>query len=149
MSIRLPMVAVLLLMIVAGGASVANAWGTSRLAALAARQDLHDEVCIAMAGGHLSPERRFEILADARKILSPAEFEAFGRALDRVAPPPKKSAVAAHFVRHSAQLAQRQAKSLSLTRRQALQLLAKPSSGPVIPDGVTSPERMASAGVAR
>jgi hypothetical protein len=149
MSSRLPLgVAVLLVTIVAGNASVANAWAPSRLAALAARQDLRDEVCVALAmdHGHLSPDKRAEILGDAKNILSPTEFEGFKQALDRLSPPPKK--VEKSAAQRAAQMTQR--KSSSLTRRQALQLMAKqPSSGPVMPDGATRPDRMASNGVVR
>ena len=36
------------------------------------------------------PEKRFEILGDAQKILNPKEFEGFRQALDRISPPPKQ-----------------------------------------------------------
>ncbi len=115
--------------------------------ALAARQDLLDEVCVAMAidGGQLSPEKRLEILGDAQKILDPKEFEAFRRALDRLSPPPpppKKPAA-----KRPNQTAQQQ--SSSLTRLQAMRLSSKASAGPVMPAGATQPDRMASRGVVR
>jgi hypothetical protein len=150
MSSRLPLgVAVLLLTIVAGNASVAEAWWPpSRLAVLAARQDLRDEVCVALAmdNGRLSPERRAEIMADAKKNLSATELESFKLALDRLSPPPKK--VEKTAAQRAAQMAQRS--SSSLTRRQATQLLARQTpAGPVIPAGAIQPERMASSGVVR
>jgi hypothetical protein len=135
--------------IVALGTSAASAWERGRLAALAARQDLQDEVCIAMAGGHMSPDIRFEILSDAKSILSPAEYVAFKQALDRVSPPPpKKKPAAKQAAKQSAQLAQHKTPSSSLTRRQALQLLAEPSHTLIVPDSVVQPDRMASRGMA-
>ncbi len=82
--------AALLPAVVAGGPSAAFELKPSRLEALAARHDLCDEVCIALADGKLSDWERTEILIDAKRILYPREFTGFKRALDRVAPPPKK-----------------------------------------------------------
>jgi hypothetical protein len=148
MSKRLPIgIAVLSITILASGLSAANAWPHSRLADLAAREDLSDEVCVAMAldNGHLSPEKRLMILDDAHKILTPKEFEAFQRGLDRISPPPpppKKPAA-----KRPNQLAQQ--KSSSLTRLQAMRLSSRMSAGPVMPADVAQPERMASRGILR
>jgi hypothetical protein len=86
MRIRLFTVITAALMAIAvEGADVAQA-GQSRLAALAARQDLRDEVCVAMADGHLSAAERYEVLTDARQILKPEEYQGFREALYRLAP---------------------------------------------------------------
>ena len=138
-------IAILSITIIASGASAAKAWPYSRLAALAARQDLSDEVCVAMAidGGKISPEKRFEILGDAQKILDPKEFEGFRRALDRISPPPPKKLAA----KRPNPMAQQE--SYSLTRLQAMRLSSTASAGPVMPAGVTRPDRMASRGIVR
>jgi len=139
-------IAILSITIVASGASVAKAWPHSRLTALAARQDLADEVRIALAidGGKLSPEKRFEILGDAQKILDPKEFDGFRRALDRISSPPPPKKLAAKRPNPTAQQ-----KSYSLTRLQAMRLSSAASDGPVMPADVTRPDRMASRGVVR
>jgi hypothetical protein len=149
MSKRLPIgIAILSITIVASGLSAAKAWPNSRLTALAAREDLSDEVCVAMAldNGHLTPEKRLMILYDAHKILDPKEFEAFHRALDRISPPPppppKKPAA-----KRPNQVAQQ--KSSSLTRLQAMRLSSRTSAGPVMTADVAQPDRMASRGVLR
>ncbi len=145
---RLPVVlAAFLMIVVVYGVSVANAWPASRLTALAARQELREEVLIAISldGGVLSCGKRAIILQDAAKILDPMEFESFRRALDRIAPlPPPMPAVA-----HHNPMAYRS--SNTLKRYQAWQLMAryKPISVPVMPAGATQPDRMASSGVVR
>jgi hypothetical protein len=89
MGIRLSVgIATLLITILANDMRVATAAEPSRLAALNARQQLRDEVCIAMASGHMSRADRYTILTDAKAILKPAEYEGFKRALDRLSPPP-------------------------------------------------------------
>ena len=148
MSQRLPIgIAILVMIVVASGASAAKAWPQSRFVALAARQDLVDEVRVALSidGGQLSPEKRLEILGDAQKILDPKELETFRRALDRISPPPpppKKPAA-----KRPNQTAQQQ--SSSLTRLQAMRLSSKALAGPVMPADTTRPDRMASRGVVR
>jgi hypothetical protein len=145
MSSRLPLrLSIFLFAILVSGASVATAWPTSRLMALAARQDLSDEVRVALAlgHGHISPTKRTIILMDAQKTLDPKEFEAFHRAFDRVAPPPPPRPVA----KHPNSMAQQ---SSSLTRLQAMQLSSRMAAKPVVPAGTTQPDRIASSGVVR
>ena len=88
MSNRLPLVAaVLALTIVPGSVPTASGREPGRLAAFAARQDLHDEVCIAMRDGRISREERAEILTSAKKILTPDEYAGFKDNIDRISPP--------------------------------------------------------------
>lgn len=148
MSCRLPYRVAVFVILIAGGLSTAQAWQPSRLTMLAAREDLRDQVCVALSidGGHISREHRFEILGDAKKILSPKEYEAFRQSLDRISvPPPKKDLVAIRAKQQA-----RDAASTSLTRRKAMQLMAKltPSEGPSIPITATMPDRVASKGMA-
>jgi hypothetical protein len=135
---------VLLVAITVGNASVATAWPTSRLTALAARQDLADEVRVALAWNHgkLNPMKRAEILGDAQKILDAKELEAFRQTLDRISPPPPNP-----DVKRPNPMAQR--KSASFTRLQAMQLSSRLAASPVMPSGVAQPERMASRSVLR
>jgi len=63
-------------------------WKQGSMASFTARQDLRDEVCIAMSDGHMSRAERFQILSDAQAVLSPEEFSGFKQALDRHAPAP-------------------------------------------------------------
>ena len=67
-------------------------WKQGSMASLAARQDLRDEVCIAMSDGGMSRSERYQILSDAKGVLSPEEFEGFKQSLDRFAPPTPKVA---------------------------------------------------------
>jgi hypothetical protein len=83
------------LAVMSWAAQMVMAGELGRLAALAARQDLYDEVCIARAGGEISPPARRTILCHAKQILTPQEYEAFKTALNRIAPPPPPS-VAKH-----------------------------------------------------
>ncbi len=106
----------------------------SRYAALAAREDLRDEVAVATAGGRLSNDDRFEILSDAKRILRPDEYQAFKRALDRRWPPPKRK----HSANH-AMAARKAAPPAPLAEAQPQE---GPSLGPVIPAGALLPDRM-------
>ena len=148
MSKRLPIgIAILSITIVVSGVSAAKAWPHSRLVDLAAREDLVDELRIALAldGGKLSPEKRLEILGDAQKILDPKELDGFRRALDRISPPPPApKKLAAKRPNPAAQQ-----RSYSLTRLQAMRLSSTALDGPVMPAGVTRPDRMASRGIVR
>ena len=88
MRIRLPIgVAAVLMVTLATGASPANAGEPGRLAALTARQELRDQVCIAMAKGQISRGDRYAILSHAKNILKPEEYEGLKRAMDRISPP--------------------------------------------------------------
>ncbi|MBU4271003.1 MAG: hypothetical protein KKE86_16140 [Planctomycetes bacterium] len=139
---RLPMgIAALLLAIIAAGPAAAFEIKPSRLEALAARQDLRDQVCIAMADGRIGVQERTEILIDAKNILYPEEYRIFKRALDRVSPPPKKR-VARHLVKTAW-------KQPVPKPRPTAKPPAEPSSGPVIPAGAVLPDRMASIGPVR
>ena len=100
-------IAAVLTAISAGSTQVATAWepthfqvltmsgGTpwfsgmqpGRLAALSARQSLRDEVCAATVNGRISSAERSNILADARRILKPREYEAFKQSIDKLSPP--------------------------------------------------------------
>ena len=55
--------------------------GSSRLSEMAARQDLHDLVCIAASDGHLSGLHRAMLLEHARNILPLQEYRSFKQAL--------------------------------------------------------------------
>jgi hypothetical protein len=79
----------------AGKLAQLTAQGPGRLAALSARQQLRDEVCIAMADGKLSRYERSVLLANARQMLKPEEYASFRASLDRLSPPapPPKYAV--------------------------------------------------------
>ena len=72
----------------AGGMAEMTAQGEGRLAALSARQQLRDEVCIAMADGRVTHFERAMILAHARRILKSEEFGSFKESLDYLSPPP-------------------------------------------------------------
>ncbi len=130
--------------VVAGGASAAlggilsdalQALGVppSRYAALAARQDLCDEVAVATASGHLSSDNRFEILTDAKRILKPDEYQSFKRALDRRWPPPQKKPSA----KHPPQTAR---KATGPSQPPPAKPVDGPALGPVIPAGVLLPD---------
>jgi len=139
---RLPMgVVALLLTIIAGGSSVAFGMKPSRLTAFAARQNLCDEVCIAIADGRISAWERAEILIGAKQILYPKEYLVFKRALDRVSPPLKKPAA-----KHPTKPMRKKPASKP---RPTARPPAEPSSGPVIPAGAILPDRMASSRVVR
>lgn len=72
---------------VAGGIAQITAQGHGRLAAMSARQQLRDEVCIAMADGRMTHFERTLILANAKRILKPEECTQFKESLDRLSPP--------------------------------------------------------------
>jgi hypothetical protein len=72
---------------VAGGIAEITAKGPGHLAALSARQQLRDQVCIAMADGRITHFERSLILANARRILKPEEYTQFRESLDRLSPP--------------------------------------------------------------
>ena len=74
----------LMLIVLGCGTRVATAGEPGMLAALTARQDLCDEVCIARAEGKISPEHRYTILADAKQISNPRNTRGSKRALDRI-----------------------------------------------------------------
>jgi hypothetical protein len=76
------------LTILAGGARAAGPDEPMTLSGLAARQRLHDELIYAKATGPLNRAQRYMLLAEAKEILKPQEYEGFKRALDRVSPPP-------------------------------------------------------------
>ncbi|MBN1393913.1 MAG: hypothetical protein JW959_02695 [Pirellulales bacterium] len=130
----------------------------SRLEALAARQQLRDMVCIAMADGQLSAYERSEILLEAKQILYPDEYRAFQQALDRALPARKKSVAkrTAEKPRQKPpvktnQEASQPEKPVSglvipagavLPMRTNSQTSARPDSALVMPAGAISPERM-------
>jgi hypothetical protein len=88
MSIRLPLItAVLAMTIIAGNLNTALGKEPSTRAALAARQGLHDEYCVAMADGRITPSERGEMLRYAKKILKPEEFVSFKQHIDQISPP--------------------------------------------------------------
>lgn len=88
MGIRLSAgVATLLIAMLASDLRIATAGEPGRLAALTARQALRDEVCIALASGHISRADRYLILSHAKAILKPEEYAGFKRAMDRLSPP--------------------------------------------------------------
>jgi hypothetical protein len=151
---RLPwVIAVLLMMVASCVTSMATAWEWSRLdltalsarqqirstvnsafglaptgrSALAARQDLRDEVCIAKSDGQLSTVECQRILVDARRILKPEEYAAFEQSLISMSPEYAKANQSAKIVE----------------KEDATVLTFKESSEPTIPTNVIRPERMA------
>jgi hypothetical protein len=107
------------------------------LAALTARQDLCDEVCIARAEGKISPEHRYTILADAKQILKPEEYEGFKRALDRIAPPPPPAPTKHASLKRLPKVAQKKSPT---TRTKAV---AKAWPKPTMPLDAIQPDRVA------
>jgi hypothetical protein len=128
---------VLVLIVVGCGTQGATAGEPGRLAALAARQDLCDEICIARAEGKISPENRYTILADARKILSPEEYAGFRRAFDRIAPPPPPALAKHTSVKRLPSVAQKKSPT---TRSKAV---AKTLPRPTFPLDTLQPDRVA------
>ena len=135
--------------IVVGGTPAA--WGgwlsdlgfpPSRLAALAARQDLCDEVAVATADGRLDGSERSEILADAKSILKPDEYQAFKRAVDRRWPPPPKKPTAKHPPKTTR-------KATGPSQPAQAKPPAGPSLGLVIPAGALLPDWIVPGGVSR
>lgn len=143
---QLPMgIAALLLAIIAAGPAAAFEIKPSRLEALAARQDLRDMVCIAMADGRINAHERIVILIDAKNILYPEEYRIFKRALNRVSPPPKK-----RVARQPVKTVRKQpAPKPRPTAKPVAEPSSGPSLGPVIPAGAILPDRMASIGPVR
>ena len=80
-------IAAMLATVLASEAQIAPAGQPGPLGALADRQALHDEVCIAMAKGYISRGDRYAILAHGKDLLKPAEYEGLKRAIDRLSPP--------------------------------------------------------------
>ena len=114
----------------------------SRLAALAARQDLCDEVAVATAKGRLTNDDRIEILADAKSILKPEEYQTFKRSLDRRWPPAQKKPTA----KHSPKTAR---KATGPSQPAQAKPPAGPSLGLVIPAGALLPDWVVPRGVSR
>jgi hypothetical protein len=130
------MVALGALIVVSWAAQVATAGEPGRLAAFAARQDLYDEVCIARAEGKISPASRYTILADAKQILTPPEYEGFKRSLDRIAPPPPPQVAKHPTIKRLPKVAQKKAPT---TRANAV---VHTMSRPTIPVGTIQPDRL-------
>ncbi len=80
-------IAAVLAATVVSDARKAAALEPSRLSALAARQAIRDQVCIAMANGYISRGDRYAILLHAKAVLKPEEYEGLKRAMDRLSPP--------------------------------------------------------------
>lgn len=80
-------VAALLLTLVASSTHIATAGEPGRLAAFAARQDLCDQISLAMADGQIDRAERYTILLNAKPILKPDEYESFKHTMNRVSPP--------------------------------------------------------------
>jgi hypothetical protein len=133
-------IAVWVLIVAGWGTQVATAGEPGRLAALAARQGLYDEVCIARAEGKISPQSRQTILADAKAILGPQEYEGFRRALDRIAPPPPPAPPKQAVIKRLPKVAQQKSPT---TRPKAV---AKALPRLTIPRDVIQPDRVALAG---
>ncbi len=81
-------------------------WKQGSMASFTARQDLRDEVCIAMSDGQMSRAERFQILSDAQAVLSAEEFAGFKQALDRYTPAPPAVAKRSMKAQQAARLAQ-------------------------------------------
>ena len=105
--------------------------------ALAARQDLRDEVCIAMADGRLSNDERRWIIIDAKEVLNKEEYPAFKAWLNKRSPPPASARQIVKVKRKP----ERKEVATTLT-------IKAPPLEPTIPTNVLRPERMASTGKA-
>jgi hypothetical protein len=149
----------------ATGASVASAWEWSRLdmtvisaqqqlrstvgavlgpsqsprAALGARQDLYDEVCMARADGRVSKTECRHILGDAKKILKPEEYAAFEQTLIPLSPEYIKAHQPAKIVPKIVQKVVQKEQEESAT----VMTIQEVSSEPMIPTSVIRPERIA------
>ena len=119
----------------AGTGSRAVAGTKGRLAMMAARQDLRDEVCYFMADGSLSRAERHLLLEDAKKLLPHEEYVKFKESLDRISPPKSKANQLAKI--------KMTRKAPTLVALQDAPLPPEPLPGPVIPAGAILPERMA------
>ena len=128
----------MLLTLMASGARVATAWEPSRLQALAARQDLCDDVCIAMADGHIDRAERYAILANAKNILKTEEYSGFKRTLNRLSPPKSTAA------KHPTKVAQK--KKLPTMVQHKTPPMADPSLTPTIAAEVVVPDWVVSTG---
>jgi hypothetical protein len=133
-------IAAVLMTILASGVQLATAGEPGRLAALTARQGLRDEVCVAMADGHISPAERYSILTYAKTILKPEEYEGLKRSMDRLSPPKPSPA------KRSTQTA---ANGSPRTVSHRTPPMVESPSRPTIPSGAILPDRMASASNAR
>jgi hypothetical protein len=140
MGIRLSVgVAALLIAILANDVGVATAGEPGRLAAFTARKELRDEVCIAMAGGHISRADRYTILVKAKAILKPEEYEGLKRAMDRLSPSP---AIAARKTAVAAQTASRSSEQATAMHAYS-PLASDPSLRLSVPTDVSLPDRVA------
>jgi hypothetical protein len=161
MQSRLPLgIATVLLTIVAVGAQAAAALEPGRLTALAARHELRDEICLAMSDGQIGPIERSIIVSDAKRILSPEEFEGFARAMNRVSPPKSSSAKRpAQMAQKSTKVAHKGSKAAPKSTKvvqkkapsavqQAAAALDGSSPTLTIPASVILPDNVASSGVA-
>jgi hypothetical protein len=151
--------AVFMATLVVCGQSSAAETSFTRLRALAARQDLYDEICYARADGSISPEKRTIILMDAKRLLTPEEYLKFKKSLDRLAPTPKptpnqlaksrnidwraRTALSAMKPSLPNQMAQTLRKKPASPNPQQPSQQPVPDNGPVIPTGVVLPERIA------
>ena len=130
-----------------GSGSVAVGWVMSRLAKLSARQNLCDEVCIAMASGPMTAKTRAEILNDAKSVLTAEEYKTFQTALDRLCPAPKKKA-AKHPSKYTVMSHASATHTAKQTAKPSTKLPAKTpatlpeETGPVMPTGAVLPDRM-------
>ena len=150
--------AVFLATLVASSQSPAMETSFTRLRALAARQDLYDEICYARVDGSISPAKCTMILMDAKELLSPEEYLKFRKALDRIAPPPKSSPNQLAKARNADWRTRTATPPMKPSPNQLAKTLRKkpdspnpqqpsqqpvPDSGPVMPAGVTLPDRIA------
>jgi hypothetical protein len=149
MQSRLSMrVAIVTMAVLAGSAHLAVAWEPGRLTALTARQDLRDQVCIAMSDGQISRGERYTILTNAKAILKPEEYEGLKRSMDRLSPPQASPAIKSVAARPSSKVAavQRSASAMptKATRSAEVQALLPTTvfQQPTIPASAILPDRM-------
>jgi hypothetical protein len=113
----------------------------SHLQALAARQELRDMVCYALADGSVNRAERRTLLLEAKEVLSADEYGKFKQWLDQIAPPPKPSPKEAAKIaarNRAIALAKQQAEQQRLAQRPAV-----PDAGPAIPAGAVQPDEVA------
>jgi hypothetical protein len=133
-------IAAMLVTIFTSEAQTARGAEPGRLAAFTARQRLRDEVCIAVADGHISRAERYAILTRAKAVLKPEEYEGLKRTMERLSPSePARMQRSTNTAPNAAP---------GSVERQALPL-AGPSPEPTIPSGAILPDRMASTDDAR
>jgi hypothetical protein len=143
MKIQLPICALTVLM--AWAANGLPLWASDqpgRLEPLAERQQIRDDVAIAMADGRIDNVERFVILNRAHSVLKPQEYAGLKQAMNRLSPPPATSVKpVATSVKPVAKIASSRPSSESIPKNPAPEGEITRLS---FPTGLILPDRMAS-----